>query len=125
MLKELKKARRQNPLNGFTLVEVVVAAIIFAIAAAGMMATVSSLTTPAAESSREVTAAFIGKQILENLRRNVNAENWNTGNLSTGFHPAFNTTINEVGYISRYRVVADPAGTAGRQVILNVTWQAN
>ena len=116
--------RRQNLRNGFTIIEVVVAALIFAIATAGIFATVSSLSKPAQESTEEVTAAFLGKRILEDLRTSVDATTWslNSSFLSVGTHTLNSMNIDGIVYTGNYIVTADPSGTASRQVTLNLNW---
>jgi hypothetical protein len=58
--------------------EVVIASIIFAIAAAGILATVSFLKPQSTTSAKRLEAAYIGKSILEELRQNVDLDAWDT-----------------------------------------------
>lgn len=108
--------------DGFTIVEVVVAALIFAITVAGAMGAVSSLRAPAAASKEDITAAFIGKQVLEDLRSAVDAETWASGDLSNGVHTLANMTVGGVTYTPTYTVSDDPSGTQAKKVDLTVTW---
>ncbi len=126
-MKSIGEIRRRNKNTGFTLVEIIVSSLIFAIAAAGVFATVSMLKQPTNVSSKEVTAAFIGKRILEDLRTQVDANNWNTGELAIGTHPPLTgpTTpviVNGISYAPSYVVSADSKGTSARKVVLNITW---
>lgn len=120
-MKSIGEIRRRN--QGFTIVEVIVATLVFALAAAGIFATVSALNRPAGESMEEVTAAFLGKRILEDLRRDVDAEDWNSGELVNGTTYAMNAvTIGGITYTPVYTVENDPNGTSARKVTLNIIW---
>lgn len=108
--------------KGFTVTEVVISALIFSIAAAGMFATVSALRQPAAESADEVAAAFLGKRILDDLRAELDATTWDSGNFSVGTHPMAPVVIDGITFTPSYDVIADPAGTGARKVTLDITW---
>jgi Tfp pilus assembly protein PilV len=114
--------RREN--EGFTVVEVIVASLIFALTAAGIFATISALNQPVVESSEEVKAAFLGKRILEDLRKEVDATIWTGGPLDPANSPyAMNAVIIDgVTYTPVYSVINDPNGTGARKVTLNILW---
>ena len=121
MFKGLSRIRRgQN--NGFTIVEVVVAALIFAITVAGAFGAISALRGPAMSSKEDLTASFIGKQVLEDLRTAVDAETWATGDLTNGAHTLANVTVNGVIFSPSYTVSDDPGGTQAKKVDLTITW---
>ncbi|MCK5580381.1 MAG: hypothetical protein KAJ18_03820 [Candidatus Omnitrophica bacterium] len=121
MFKQLAKSR-----EAFTMTEVVVAAIVFTLASSGIIATVTSLNKPAAESTEYVTAAFLGKKILEGLRKEVDGETWNEGALvpcdSSNPYTMQEIIIDDVYYTPIYIVEADPNGTSARKVTLNMLW---
>jgi len=111
------------------MVEVVVAAVIFALTAAGFYATISALTAPAELSTKAVTAAFLGKQKLEELRTAVNADDWEESdptkytlvkNHKYDTLPPIN--IDGIDYTIEYTVSDDDPATGGREVSLTVTW---
>jgi len=113
------------------MVEVVVAAVIFALTAVGFYATISALTAPAEQSSRDVTAAFLGKQKLEELRSAVDATTWDSGSmvanpLAPGVHPAQNVVVDGITYSVQYTVFDDNVDgngrPHGRRVSVNVTY---
>ena len=108
--------------QGFTIVEVIVSVIIFLIAAAGIFATISSLSQPAGESNREIAAALVAKQILADLRRDMDMTDWDGGDLSVGTHPWTAVTVDGVTYTPQYVVETDPQGTDARKVTLTITW---
>lgn len=138
------KIRHDNSAEtgGFTIIEVIISAMIFTIAVAGVLATVSSLSKPAADTADEVTAAFMGKRILDQLRREVDASStagWDTsssplnpnGGDGNGSYDASDSvtstllapvTIDGITYTPTYTVEPDPDGTNGRKVTLTITW---
>lgn len=122
-MKILGKIRKNDKKIGFTMTEVIIATLIFTLAMAGVFASISELRQPAVESTQEVTAAFVGKRILEDLRSQVSAETWNsTGNLILGSTYTDSFSVSSTTYYTTYTVTSDPDGTSARKVILNVTW---
>lgn len=123
-MKTLPIFHKKNQIKAFTMTEVIIATIIFSLAMAGVFASIANLREPAVESSQEVTAAFIGKRVLDDLRSEVNAATWDTGGLSLGTHtitPAIN--ISGQNYNVSYTVAADvTGGTNARQVTMDITW---
>ena len=70
MLRNLKKER----MEGFaSIVEVAVTAVIFILATAGILSTVSMLKPHGRESTKKIEAAYIGKGIIDQLRKEVHA----------------------------------------------------
>lgn len=111
MLKVLRK-------QGFSsLVEVIVTAIIFALAAFGILTTVSILKPQGASSSRRLQAAYLGKQVIEDLRSSVDARTWNnaSGPLAPGV--LHNTTI---GNFSINYILEDVPGLNLRKLTMNI-----
>ena len=116
MFRQLK-----SQIKGFSFVEVVVASVIFTLVAVGMFATISIVRQPAEESSEEITAAFVGKQILENLRKEVDAATWGTGPLSVGTYTNL-VEVDGVFYNATYIVEDDPGTTSAKKVTMNLKW---
>lgn len=117
MLKILKK-------KGFaSVLEVIVTAVIFMLAAFGIMTTVSMLRPHTLEVSREIEASYYAKNMMDYLRGQVDATAWeaNTGPLATGI-----TRSNAIGdYTINWSLTevnpADyPAGLAPRKLSMNV-----
>jgi len=124
-MKIIGNIRRKDAETGFTMIEVIVASLVFAIAAAGIFATSAALNRPSEVSDEKLKAAFLGKQILESLRTAVNDDTWMdpSSDLALGSHPAANLiVIGGVSYNCSYFVMPDPSGSRGRRVDLNVTW---
>jgi prepilin-type N-terminal cleavage/methylation domain-containing protein len=126
-MKILRTLYQKNKTQAFTMTEVIVATIIFSLAMAGVFASIANLRQPAIESSQEVTAAFIGKRVLDDLRSAVNAESWNdptTGRLlANTTYTITPVVVSGRTYSGTYRVATDPDGTNARQVTLNITWE--
>lgn len=101
--------------QGFSMVEVLIAAVILSISVVGVMATMSAQKGPAVESDEKVLAALAAKQFLEELRSKVDAETYDTGNLALGLH----SNVSVGAYTVNYFVSAD--GNA-RKVDLNISW---
>ena len=57
--------------SGFSIMEVTIAALIFALTAVGILSAISSLRTPAVTSEKELQAAYYGQTILDDLRAKV------------------------------------------------------
>ena len=118
--------QRTKKSQGFTMVEVVVAAVIFALTAAGFYATIAALTSPAESASKRVTAAFLAKQKLEELRTAVNADDWekthDVGYLLEENYPySEDVVVDHVTYHIDYTLTPD-GNTDGREIDLQVTW---
>ncbi len=101
--------------NGVSLVEIIIAALIFTIAATGLLTTFASQRETSQRSQRKVQAAYYGRQVLEELRSKVDQRNWDSGDLSEGVH-----TLSSGQYNATYTVTATANG--GRKVDLNITW---
>ena len=112
--------------SGFSLVEVIVASLIFTITIAGVLSSIAILKPPAEFSERGVDAADYAQSILENLRAKVDVRTWNDPNdgtltsLSPGAHTGPAVVISGVTYTATYTVTSDATG--GRQVDMTVTW---
>jgi len=111
MLRELKN-------KGFaSLVEVIVTAIVFIIAASGILATTTMFRPQGQASSQKMEAAYIGKGLIDDLRQKVSAEDWwdPNGNLAVG---TYTTTIG--GYDVTY-IITEPIPDV-RHLTMNISW---
>ncbi len=117
MLKTLKE-------KGFaSILEVIVTAVIFMLAAFGIMTTVSMIRPHDLQVSREVEAAYHAKNMMDYLRGQVDAAAWtaNTGDLATGtIHTKTigDYTIN--WYLNQVNPSAYPTGLAPRKLSMNI-----
>jgi len=119
----MQQPAHKQPQTAFTLVEVIVATLIFMLVASGLFATISALSRPSGTSTREMTAALVAKGLLENLRMNIDAATWDSGAFTLGEHTLPDITINGVDYEPTYVVSADPDGSEGRTLSLTVEWE--
>lgn len=117
--------------TGFSIVEVVVASMVFAIAAVGIFSTIAVIRGPGAMSERKLSAAYYGKRILEELRSRVDSRTWEGGPFgSTGTLPYTNNlapvVIAGTTYTASYTVTDATPGAPGapqvRKVVLTITW---
>lgn len=115
MLRDLKNKREE----GFaSMIEVIVTSVIFIIAAAGILTTVSMLKPVTTISTKKIEAAYIGKGIMDQLRKEVDAATWNSpaSPLAPGTHnvPAgdYNVTY----------VISEEPGSNLRRLTMNVVW---
>ena len=76
---------RINNLNNraFSLLEVLLASIIFVISITGVFITLTALRKPVADKENALAAAILGKQVLEALRSSVNAGTFYSTNCSS------------------------------------------
>lgn len=100
MLKVFKK-------EGFaSMIEVIVTSIIFIITTAGILTTISTFNAQSGGNvSKRLEAVYVGKQVIDSFRSQVDAGTWDSGNLELGIH---STTVS--GYIINYLVEGVPSG---------------
>jgi hypothetical protein len=112
MLRDLKK-------KGFaSITEVIVTSIIFVLATAGILTTLSMLRPHGGESSQKIEAAYLGKGIIDDLRKEIDAGTWNSGRLSIGQH-----NLGPIdGYTVSYTVTQLPPPANARHLVMNITW---
>ncbi|HOW36254.1 MAG TPA: type II secretion system protein [Candidatus Omnitrophota bacterium] len=124
--------------NGFSLVEVIIASVIFIISTVGLFSALSGLRTASGESKKRLFAANYGKQVLEGLRAKVDDRTWNdscnpgTMDLSVTLpnpctHGPFTTTVDGTTYTVQYTVTPQmnpsvPTQEMGRTINMTVTW---
>jgi len=112
---------RQN--NGLSLIEVLISAVLFSIAALGMFSTLSMMRVSSDVSDKRLGAAYFGRQCLEQLRAKVDQRAFSgadyTNELSLGVH---NCPVDPNGVYSATYTVTEDATTKARKVNLSVTW---
>lgn len=99
-----------------SMVEVIVTATIFSMAFLGVYMSMTTMHSKGTVSTEKLKAAYAAKGFLDDLRQQVRADTWNTGNLVPG---TYNTTVN--GYTVSY-TVSDVSGLGLRQVDLAITY---
>jgi len=106
--------------RGFSMIEVIVAAVIFATAAAGVMATVSITSTPAVNNEARLKGASFGKKVLDTLSKAVKSGMDTSGALTVGPHVYGADPDGDFpGYTANY-VVSIVGGQ--RKVDITVAW---
>ena len=100
-----------------SIVEVIVTAVVFVVAAAGILSTVAMFRPQGKEASLKIEAAYIGKGIIDDLRQQVNAEDWN--NTTSILWPGtYNATF---GSFNIDYIITEP--TSGlRYLTMNITY---
>ena len=114
----------------FSLVEVVVASLIFTVTIAGVLSSIAILKPPADFSEKGIEATYYAQKVLEDLRSKVDARTWNDPNdgtlssLAPGAHASPPVVIDGVAYTATYIVTPDVVGgqEIGREVSMTVSW---
>ncbi len=111
--------------RGVSLVEILISAVIFSIAALGMFSTLSMMRVSSDVSDKRLGAAYFGRQCLEQLRAKVDQRAYDqvsgdfTNDLSLGNH---NCPDDPNGvYTATYTVTIDPTNQS-RKVAVTVSW---
>ena len=114
--------------KGFSLVEAMVAGVVFTIAVAGVFSSISSTTSSTSSTAtvnKNLIAAYCGQQVLESFRSKVDARDWSSGSLTLGDHTLSGPTLAPysqcAGVTSVVYTVSD-AGNGARKVVANVNW---
>jgi prepilin-type N-terminal cleavage/methylation domain-containing protein len=115
-------------INGFTLLEIMVAMIIFAILAAGFFNTMASSRYLVSRSKRRLIGMEIAQQAIETNRRLVNASRWyNTSDplYPTGGWTGWAAVASNPNYYVRFKV--ENVTAAGwtpecRKITVQVEW---
>jgi len=106
--------------KGFaSIVEVIITSVIFVIVSAGIMSTVAQFRPQGQESSQKMEAAYIGKGVIDDLRRQVSAEDWFSGGgpLAVGGP----TVIADYPPYTVTYVITEPIPDV-RHLTMNITW---
>ena len=113
--------------QAFTLVEILVAAVIFALAAMGLFAAFSTQGNMKGKSERRQIAAYYGRQLLEDLRTKVDQRSgvWPLTICDGSSQPWTGLTPPLSGMTVSYTcaiIAAGQPGEGSRTVTLNVQW---
>ncbi len=88
--------------SGFSLVEVIIAALLFSATAAGVFSTIS-YTNRRTESDLKIKAALFSKKVLDGLNKDVSESSWAVV-FATGPHPTVITYADYTGCSATYTV---------------------
>jgi Tfp pilus assembly protein PilV len=102
--------------DAFSMVEVIVAAVLFLVAASGILGTMIQTRKPSMESDQKTRAALYAQRVSEWLRSDLAANTWDTNVWMEGQHsfPAAG------GFNGTYTVINTADG--GKQVVIDVTY---
>ena len=112
--------------HAFSLVEAMVAAVIFTIGVAGVFASLAAVKKPASDSDKSLGAVLCGQKLLESLRKDVDALTWdnaasNNLALTNGTPRVDVCNQNGVNYNLSYEVKPVDQNPA-REVTVTVSW---
>ncbi len=98
--------------------EVIITAVIFTIAAAGVFTVLSTFRVQGTQSTKRLEAAYAGKSVIENLRSSVSAESWNdpASPLAVGTHQQ------TVGNFQIIYTLTDIPNLGVRKLTMDVTY---
>ena len=100
-----------------SMVEVIVTSVVFVVAAAGILSTVAMFRPQGKEASLRIEAAYAGKGIIDDLRQQVNAEDW--GDPGSNLAPGTYTTTIGI-YTIDYEITEPTSGL--RHLTMNITF---
>ena len=110
---------------GVSLIEVTIGALIFSIAAVGLFSTFQAQRITTEQTEKRLEAAYVARQVLEDLRTKVDPANWNFGGaLAVGSHTPPSITgspPSNIQYTVTYNVITEP-DPGIRRVDLTVSW---
>ena len=116
MFKQLKN-------KGFaSVVEVIVTSVIFVLAAAGILTTVSMLRPQGEESGKKLEAAYIGKGIIDDLRGQIEQGTWTD---DPGPFAVNTLYVNTIGIYNVVYFLEDVPGMELRKMSMNITFPDN
>ena len=110
--------------TGFSIVEVIVAAVIFTLASLGTFGAFSMARQTSSSSEQEIIAANYGRQILEDLRAQIDQGSWASWYLTcpaTGADWPSSPTVDDAfqGTVV-YKCTVDATGA--KKVTVTMTW---
>jgi len=118
--------------KGFTLAEIVIAAVILATAVGGLWACFIASKRFSISSKTSLMAIHNARYVLEKLREDVRADEWDSGNLQVG--GPYNVTTwlpnDSASFRNKYNgravySVSNVSGTSCRRVDLTMTWDTD
>jgi type II secretory pathway pseudopilin PulG len=111
--------------KSFTLLEVLVSAIILVTTLAGLLATFVAVRKAVLRSGRRLTAFNVGRRVLEDLYKEVDGSSWDSGRLNATYTENGTLSIppENIAYNWNYTVTnMSASGYDYRQVSVRVTY---
>jgi len=110
---------RLNKKDGFaSFVEIIITSLIFIISALGIYITVSMLRPIGAESTKRLEAVYLGKELLDQFRAEVDARTWSASN---HLNPGSSYSMTSGNYTMNWTVETVP-GLELRKVEMSITF---
>mgnify|MGYP001560205604 CR=1 FL=1 len=101
-----------------SMMEILGASFVFLIAVFGVVSSISLLTPHSSSAAKRLQAAYLAKDILDELRGQITSTSW----ADAGSDLAVGTHERTVGDFTVTWTVADVAGGAARQITVEVTY---
>jgi len=113
--------------KGFSLVEIVVASIVFAIASVGVFKALIVAQRTSTVSEKEVVAANYGRKLLEDLRAKVDQRAWDPASWYLTCDSVWHTwptapVAGEDAFTGSAQYNCTDDGSGARKVTVNVIW---
>ncbi len=106
--------------KAFSMVEVVVAAVVLATTIAVVFGTIMASRKPMVQADKNVRASIFAKKVMAHLRGQVDANTWDAAGSELNPDGAWHASLNEDGFQANYKVITDPSGT--RKVEIKINW---
>ena len=103
------------------MVEVIVAAIVFTVAAGAILASMSRARFPVTEADHRLRAATFGKVIMDDLRARIANDTWSTAEYADSGPISWGADVRFAGYNAVY-TITDDASFGGKHVSVTVSW---
>ena len=104
--------------------EVVVTAIIFTVAAAGILSTISSIRSKGGDSGRRLQAAYAAKQQMDLLRGQIDARMW-LNSQSDVYPGVVHSSVYDVNGVFIYNVPISLGGSSSSAITINTPQTTN
>lgn len=116
------KTPRCRPARGFTMLEVLIAALLLSLVMLGLMNVFLGSKRYILGSRWRITAGELARYFLAPLTLNVSQNTWSTSWLGSGGNYTSNITLDGINYTANYNVTQNFNLTNVSKVRLNVTW---
>ncbi len=113
--------------QAFSLLEVILSVVVFTLAAAGFFAVLTSARQPVASTDKGLRAAQVGRQVLEDLRKDLGEDTWMQDKYNPGLNPHESSytdpatgAVFNITYNVEQSIAGDPLSP--KKIRLKVKW---